>query len=197
MDRAGDTDPFAKLRSAKEEYAVYDAHYERIGKVDDIFLDEHDRVSYIGVKMGFFGTNSTLIPVEIIRVNDKRQLIEVTESAETIKHAPHFGRDETVHPQHEDRVRSYFGLQPLHQPREHREPGAPESLIDRFGPDERVDTEPGERAEAQERSLRGPAPVEGEETPVRTEGSETAGEPEDRWERRTAESGVTVHRRRR
>ena len=189
MDRAGGTDPFARLRNAKEEYAVYDSHYERIGKVDDIFLDEHDRVSYIGVKMGFFGTNSTLIPVEIIRVNDKRQLIEVTESAETIKHAPHFGRDETVHPEHEDRVRSYFGLQPLHQP---REPGARESLVDRFGPDERVDTEPGERAEVQERSLREPAPVEGEETPSRT-----VGEPEGRWERSTAESGVTVHRRRR
>src|SRR5215217_60795 len=98
MDRVGDADPFARLKSSNEEYSVYDAHYERIGKVDDILLDEQDKVSYVGVKMGFFGTNSTLIPVEIIRVNDRRRLVEVSESAETIKHAPHFGHDETVSP---------------------------------------------------------------------------------------------------
>jgi hypothetical protein len=81
-------DPFAELKSSSEEYAVYDSHYERIGKVDDVLLDELDRVTYVGVKMGFFGTNSTLIPVELVRINDKRRLIEVAESKETIRHAP-------------------------------------------------------------------------------------------------------------
>jgi hypothetical protein len=47
------------LTTSREEYAVYDSHYERIGKVDDVLLDELDRVTYVGVKMGFFGTNST------------------------------------------------------------------------------------------------------------------------------------------
>src|SRR5215217_4873411 len=31
---------------------------------------------------GLFGTNSTLIPAEIIRVNDRRRLLEVSEPAE-------------------------------------------------------------------------------------------------------------------
>jgi hypothetical protein len=192
MDRIGDADPFASLKSSNEEYGVYDAHYERIGKVDDVLLDEQDRVTYVGVKMGFFGTNSTLIPVEIIRVNDKRRLIEVSESAETIKHAPHFGHDETVSPELEDRVRTYFGLEPLHPS---SEPETSDPFAERFRPDERVDTTPGERAEAQERIL--PERAEGEGTPSQPRDEVTPGAPEDRWDRETTGSGVTVHRRRR
>src|SRR5215203_5913087 len=164
-------DPFARLKSGDEEYSVYDTHYERIGRVDDVFLDERDAVSYIGVEMGFFGTNSTLVPAEIIRINDRRRLIEVAAEAETIKHAPHFGREEVVSPELEDRVRTYFGLEPLLPPRE----PYPSEETGSFGPDERVDTEPGERMEAQNR---------------------LTGEPEDRWDRETREGGVTIHRRR-
>ncbi|HZC83135.1 MAG TPA: hypothetical protein VE194_01815, partial [Rubrobacter sp.] len=64
MDRESGQDLFAGLKSGREEYSVYDAHYERIGRVDDVFLDERDAVTYIGVEMGFFGTNSTLVPAE-------------------------------------------------------------------------------------------------------------------------------------
>jgi PRC-barrel domain len=182
VDIESGQDPFAGLKSGDEEYSVYDANYERIGRVDDVFLDERDAVSYIGVEMGFFGTNSTLVPVEIIRVNDRRRLIEVAAEAETIKHAPHFGNEEIVSPELEDRVRTYFGLEPFLPLREPYPPGD----TGRFGPDDRVDTEPGERMEAQNRLTGEPA-----EAPL-------AGErfPEDRWDRETREGGVTIHRRR-
>jgi PRC-barrel domain len=35
------------------DYSVYDTYYEKIGKVDDLFVDENDQPRYIGVKMGF------------------------------------------------------------------------------------------------------------------------------------------------
>ena len=183
MDRGVGPDPFAGLKDGSEEYSVYDSHYERIGRADDVFLDERDAVSYIGVKMGFFGTNSTLVPVELVRINDKRRLIEVAMEAETIKHAPHFGHDETVSPELEDRVRTYFGLEPLLPPREPEDP-YPSDEATRFAPDYRVDVEPGERMEAEER----PAEPAGEPLGVT---------PEDRWDRETRQGGVTVHRRRR
>jgi hypothetical protein len=185
-------DPFAGLKSSSEEYSVYDKHYERIGRVDDVFLAERDAVSYIGVKLGLLGTNSTLVPVEIVRINDRRRLIEVAETAETIRHAPHFGHDETVSPELEDRVRTYFGLEPLYYPREPEEPN-PSDDTGRLGPDERVDTEPGERMEAQERLAGEPTT---EEEPAGAAAREPqAGEPGDRWERETRAGGVTVHRR--
>jgi PRC-barrel domain len=195
MDRVSGADPFADLKTSSEEYAVYDSHYERIGKVDDVVLDDLDRVMYVGVKMGFFGSESTLVPVELVRINDKRRLIEVAESKETIRHAPHFGEDETVSPELEDRVRTYFGLEPLHSShaQESSYTSAPPEES-RFGPDERVDVEPGERARAQEeRLLRGP--LEDESPPPEEAGDRPSSVPENRWEKQTTEGGVTVHRR--
>jgi hypothetical protein len=199
VDRVSGADPFADLKSSSEEYAVYDSHYERLGKVDDVLLDELGRVTYVGVKMGYFGTNSTLIPVELVRVNDKRRLVEVAESKETIRHAPHFGQEETVSPELEERVRTYFGLEPLHS--SYTQEGSYTSASpdeSRFGSDERVDVEPGERARAQEESLLR-QPLEGESPPGDTAGgpaeSPTA-TPQDRWDRQTTAGGVTVHRKR-
>jgi hypothetical protein len=209
MDRVSGADPFAELKRSSEEYAVYDSHYERIGKVDDVLLDELDRVTYVGVKMGFFGTNSTLIPVELVRINDKRRLIEIAESKETIRHAPHFGQDETVSPEIEDRVRTYFGMDPLHsslaQEGSYTSYTSETRDAGRLGPDERVDLEPGERARAQEESLlREPLegePLEVESLPGETVEGESTGnltaEPQDLWDRQTTAGGVTVHRKRR
>ena len=192
MDRESGHDPFAGLKDSSEEYSVYDTHYEKIGRVDDVLLDERDAVSYIGVKMGFFGTNSTLVPVELVRVNDRRHLIEVAEDAETIKHAPHFGHDETVSPELEDRVRTYFGLEPIQSSEEPEEPH-PSDDTSPFGPDDRVDTEPGERMEAQDRLV---GESVGEVEPAGAQAQEPPGDSrEERWDRETREGGVTVHRR--
>ena len=38
------------------DYSVYDTYHEKIGKVDDLFVDGNDQPRYIGVKMGFLGT---------------------------------------------------------------------------------------------------------------------------------------------
>ena len=44
------------------EYTVYDMHYEKVGKIDDLFVDENDNPEYLGVKMGFLGTRFYLDP---------------------------------------------------------------------------------------------------------------------------------------
>ncbi|MBV9452914.1 MAG: PRC-barrel domain-containing protein, partial [Rubrobacter sp.] len=71
-------------------YQVYDRHYEKIGKVDDLFVDENDQPEYLGVKMGLLGMRSTLIPWELVRVNDKRRLVEVATDKATVKEGPTF-----------------------------------------------------------------------------------------------------------
>jgi hypothetical protein len=220
VDGRGRVDPFARLREAGQEYNVYDSHYERIGKVDDLLVDETEQVLYLGVKMGFFGTNSTLVPVEIVRVNDKRHLIEVSEPAETIRHAPHFGRTEELTPELENHVRTYFGLESLQPSPEHDFQGLDitEDPADRFGPEDQVGTVPGEQADTLGPSI--PASEEPQEvTTERAEDEELAGTREDRvpertdgdepiserlsdepkglWERLTVTSSVTVHRIRR
>ena len=57
-----------ELEERYEGYEVYDDAGEKVGKVDDLFIDETDREEYIGVKMGLFGlSGTTLIPMEIAR----------------------------------------------------------------------------------------------------------------------------------
>jgi rRNA processing protein Gar1 len=41
-----------ELDDKYEDYAIYDNAGEKIGKVDDVFINETDREEYIGVKMG-------------------------------------------------------------------------------------------------------------------------------------------------
>src|SRR5918995_1076309 len=92
-----------------EGYQIYDQHYERVGKVDDLFVDENDSPEYIGVKTGLFGGPSTLIPMDIVRVNDVRQLVEVASDKDTIKNAPSFDDDAEITASFEERVYAHFG----------------------------------------------------------------------------------------
>ena len=220
MDRGGRVDPFAELKEVGDEYTVYDSHYEKLGRVDDLLMDEADRVLYVGVRMGFFGANSTIIPTEIIRVNDRRRLIEVSEPAETIRHAPHFGRSEELTPELENHVRTYYGLESL-QPSPDHEPQGPNILeepadgsdrperedwadtvqIERVGTQEstapetdglREGASESERSSPTNEDTSGPEPTVSDE-PISERVSE---EPSSPWSRITG-GGVTVHRIRR
>src|SRR3712207_734113 len=104
-------DRFRELEEAYKDYTVYDQHYEKVGKVDDLFVDENDQPEYIGVKTGLLGMKSTLIPMELIRVNDRRKLIEVAADKDTIRSGPAFDDDEEITPEHESRIHGYYGLE--------------------------------------------------------------------------------------
>ena len=111
MEREERSDRFTALEDRYAGYTVYDHDYEKIGKVDDLFVDENDSPEYIGVKMGFLGTRSTLIPFELSRVNDERQVIEISKNKETVKNGPTFDDDREITPEFESEVYSYYGLQ--------------------------------------------------------------------------------------
>jgi len=112
VERQGRTGKFTEeVEDRFAGYTVYALDYEKIGKVDDLFLDENDQPEYIGVKMGFLGTRTTLIPVQMARVNDARQVIEVAADKETLKNGPTFDDDREITPDLENEVYSYYGLQ--------------------------------------------------------------------------------------
>jgi uncharacterized protein (TIGR02271 family) len=112
LEREARTDKFTEeVADRFAGYTVYDQDYEKIGNVDDLFLDENESPQYIGVKMGFLGTRTTLIPFHIARVNDARQIIEVAADKETLKNGPTFDDDREITPEFEIEVYSYYGLQ--------------------------------------------------------------------------------------
>jgi uncharacterized protein (TIGR02271 family) len=105
------TDRFTALEERFEGYEVYDPNGEKIGKVDDLFVDENDQPEYIRVKMGLLGTKSTLIPWEIASVDEEGQRIEVAVEKGKAKDGPAFDDDREITPEYENEVRSYYGLQ--------------------------------------------------------------------------------------
>jgi len=111
LERKAHTERFTEVENRYAGYIVYDRHYEKIGNVDDLFLDESDQPEYIGVKMGFLGTRSTLIPLQLARINDARQTIKVAAEKETLKNGPTFDDEREITPQFENEVYSYYGLQ--------------------------------------------------------------------------------------
>src|SRR5215203_270780 len=68
------SDRFTAIEDQYAGYEVFDQVGEKIGKVDDLFVDESDQPEYIGVKMGFLGTRSTLIPWEAVSSTDENEL---------------------------------------------------------------------------------------------------------------------------
>ena len=104
------TDRFTAVEDEYEGYTVRDPNGEKIGKVDDLSLDENDQPKYIGVKMGFFGTRSTLVPLDACTVDKSQGFIEVNQPKQTVKDAPNFDDDKEITPDYERQVREYYGL---------------------------------------------------------------------------------------
>jgi uncharacterized protein (TIGR02271 family) len=105
------TDRFTAIEDQYAGYEVYDPNGEKIGKVDDLFVDENDQPEYLGVKMGFLGTKSTLIPWEIASADEEGHRIEVSVEKGKAKDGPAFDDDREITPEYENEVRSYYGLQ--------------------------------------------------------------------------------------
>ena len=106
----GRSDGFTAVEDRYAGYTVYDNAGSKVGKVDDLFLDENDNPEYIGVKMGFLGTRSTLIPMEVATVDESGGAINLSTDKETAKNGPSFDDDREITPEYEDEVRSYYGL---------------------------------------------------------------------------------------
>jgi uncharacterized protein (TIGR02271 family) len=131
-------------------YTVYDMHYEKIGKVDDVFVGEGDDPEYIGVRVGLLGNKTTLIPIEIVRVNDKRQLVEIAADKDAVEKGPTFSDDHEITPEFERRVFGHYGVKEVQGSEQRGARGGP--YDSEATGDERVDLQPRERTEVREES---------------------------------------------
>jgi uncharacterized protein (TIGR02271 family) len=91
-------------------YEVYDQDGERIGRPDDLFVDENDQPEYVGVRMDPLGTSSALIPADIITVDDGSRRMVVSRPKSVVDAGPSLEQDEELTPDLEERVRDHYGL---------------------------------------------------------------------------------------
>ena len=112
MDHEHRSDRFTAVEEQYAGYTVVDESGSKIGKVDDLFLDESDSPEYIGVKMGFLGTRSTLIPWGAVSsTDDEGRAITVATDKDTAKNGFTFDDDKEITPEFENEVYSYYGLE--------------------------------------------------------------------------------------
>jgi uncharacterized protein (TIGR02271 family) len=104
------SDRFTAIEDRFAGYEVYDQNGEKIGKVDDLFVDENDQLEYIGVKMGFLDMSSTLIPWQLVTPDESSGSLTVATDKETAKNGPAFDDDREITPEYEQQVYSYYGL---------------------------------------------------------------------------------------
>lgn len=148
MSERSPSEEFGELKRAHREYKVTDERYEKLGRIEELLVDAADRPLYIGIRTSVLKPEVTLIPMDIVRINDKRQLAEVARTSYDIEHAPTLAEGEEVTKEFEDGVRSYFDLAQrwnTHGSTAH--PPETGSLGDPLD-EKRVDLEPGERKES-------------------------------------------------
>lgn len=120
-----DEDRARELEEKYQGYKVNDSEGRKVGRVDDLFIDENDREEYLGVSIGFLTSRSVLIPVELTTADHDSSTIEVSASKDQVKDSPAFNSDDDITPEYETRVREHFGLGPV---REDREPDPAQTL---------------------------------------------------------------------
>ena len=93
-----------------EGSTVHDNSGGKIGKVGQIFLDDHSGdPSWITVSTGFFGTSETFVPVEGARFDGDDLLVAYDK--DKIKGAPHMEVDQHLSETEEADLYRYYGLQ--------------------------------------------------------------------------------------
>jgi uncharacterized protein (TIGR02271 family) len=99
----------------EEQYAGYEIYAqdgERIGKLDDLFIDENDNPEYVGVRMSVSGsTRSVLIPADVVTVDVEPRRMVVSRPKGMVEAGPTYGAHDEVTPELEERVRGHYGLE--------------------------------------------------------------------------------------
>ena len=111
MEREQRADGFTALEDYFSGYEVYDPARSKIGKVEDLFVDENHQPEYVGVKTGFLGTKSRLIPWQIVEVRDGERRLVVAAEKNAVKAGPAFDLDREITPEYENELHSYYGLE--------------------------------------------------------------------------------------
>ena len=104
-------DQSTMLQERYTGYVVHDVNGEKIGKIDDLFVDENDQPEYIGAETGVLETKVILIPMSVIRADDDRRIAEVNAVKTMIKEGPALGSEEEITPEFERWIHTYYGIE--------------------------------------------------------------------------------------
>ncbi len=95
---------------------LFDRNGERIGEINQVFVDEvTDEPRWVTVKTGWFGLSDSFVP--LVDVDTSGAGVRVAYDRATIKDAPRFSAAEPLTRRDEDELHTHYGLRtPAEQP---------------------------------------------------------------------------------
>jgi sporulation protein YlmC with PRC-barrel domain len=87
---------------------VVDRDGERIGTLDELYLDERDEPAWATVRAGFLGRRSSLVPLSEVRPVGEE--LEIPFDRQRVEDAPAIEPSEQVDDEDADRLRRHYGL---------------------------------------------------------------------------------------
>jgi hypothetical protein len=103
-----------KMEEMYSRYDVVDRNGDKIGTVDAAYIDERDQHEYVAVSRGVVGlipgTGSSLIPLDISRVDNNRRTIEVSVEKDMVKDSTSVDTGKPLSSEQASQVRGYYRL---------------------------------------------------------------------------------------
>ena len=99
---------------------AYDKDGEKLGDVNEIFVDDNTgKPTFVDVKHGLFGMNSSLVPLRGHDFNGDE--LRLAFSKDRIKDAPDFDSDSALTPEQQNDIFRYYGLEQAEDRTEYRD----------------------------------------------------------------------------
>ena len=90
-------------------WPVLDAGGQHVGDVDALYEDGHGRPRYLGLAAGLFGGSHTLLPVDLVELDEDAQAVRTPWTRARIKSAPRYDGDEPFDAEMHRAVRDHLG----------------------------------------------------------------------------------------
>ena len=107
-------DPSLAPEQRYVDYEIYDQDSERIGPLNELFVDEGDEPEYVGVGTSSPDNRSVLVPVEAVTVDDALHRMVISRPRTFVEAGPSLGYEDEVTPEVERKVRVHYGLETSH-----------------------------------------------------------------------------------
>ena len=114
MSEQQGTRELRKMEDMYSRYDVVDQNGDKVGTVDAAYIDERDQHEYVAVSRGVMGlipgTGSSLIPLDISRVDNNRRTIELSVEKDMVKDSPSVDTGRPLSSEQASQVRGYYRL---------------------------------------------------------------------------------------
>lgn len=91
-------------------FQVQDAGGRDVGKVHNLWVDDRGQPMFLGVKTGWLFGKNHIVPVGSAEVNERREVVRVPFSEETIKNAPSFDENADISDSDEQTISLHYGI---------------------------------------------------------------------------------------